>query len=111
MNLTLPVDAGPRKRVNGGVYLPVYARRDKQRTHCPSLLPIGTDAPSRPRDHQLVLSLRRTIMSAFKTKNLYHLRISANSVLPLYVERSLFPSDESDTRPCRCTLIPDTSTG
>ena len=51
-------------------------------------------------------------MSTFKTKNLYHLRISANSVLPLYVKvANAHPRIALICRPSRCISIRDTSTG
>ena len=43
------------------------------------------DAADHLCDHRLIGPSCSITMSAFKTKNLYHLRISASSVLPLYV--------------------------
>ena len=50
------------------------------------------------KDARDIISLSRpTTMSAFKTKNLYHLRISANSVLPLYVKGCQPTQDNSNS--------------
>ena len=59
----------------------------------------------------LIRPSRTTTMSTFKTKNLYHLRISANSVLPLYVGGFYSLLHGSDPDPLRCISIQDTSTG